>query len=185
MVEYLQSINFFNFSKFGVALESINDAVLDLYNKNGNKNKDKYEINGQNFSYVITKDRYFQIKYNNIVYKIEKEPFIFYNEKKEILGKLYDYESFENRVKNLPNEFNIYNFDNIELKTESDILNNESRKFILKKNILFSIKNFELLNAKKEFNSSQIFPIKIFKSELSPIPQKEFYNKEEDINYIY
>ena len=95
MVEYLQSINFFNFSKFGVALESINDAVLDLYNKNGNKNKDKYEINGQNFSYVITKDRYFQIKYNNIVYKIEKEPFIFYNEKKEILGKLYDYESFE------------------------------------------------------------------------------------------
>ena len=184
MVEYLQSINFFNFSKFGVALESINDAVLDLYNKNGNKNKDKYEINGQNFSYVITKDRYFQIKYNNIVYKIEKEPFIFYNEKKEILGKLYDYESFENRVKYLPNEFNIYNFDNIELKTESDILNNESRKFILKKNILFSIKNFELLNAKKEFNSSQIFPIKIFKSELSPIPQKEFYNKEEDITLV-
>ena len=30
--------------------------------------------------------------------------------KKEILGKLYDYESFENRVKYLPNEFNIYNF---------------------------------------------------------------------------
>ena len=82
MEEYLKRINIFNFNKSDISLNSISDSVIDLYNKNGNKTQDAFK--GENkikFSYIL-KENKLLIKYNNIEYEIEKEPFSFYNEKK-------------------------------------------------------------------------------------------------------
>ena len=43
MEEYLKSINIFNFDKSDISLNSISDSVIDLYNKNGNKNQDAFK----------------------------------------------------------------------------------------------------------------------------------------------
>ena len=184
MEEYLKKINIFNFDKSGISLDSISDSVLDLYKSNGNKDEDSYKENNIiKFSYILQNNK-FKIKYDTIEYEIEKEPFTFYNEKKEILGKTYTYEYLEKIMKALKTKFVIYNYNYFELKTKDDILNDENRKFILKEKNKFTEEKFKLLNSKREFNPSLKKPIIIPKSELSPIPSKQFHNKEKDIKII-
>ena len=184
MEEYLKSINIFNFDKSDISLNSISDSAIDLYNKNGNKNQDAFKEEDKiKFSYIL-KDNKFIIKYNNIEYEIEKEPFSFYNEEKKLLGKAYTYEKFEKVVKGLKTKFSIYNYDDIELKTKDDVLKNANRKFILREKNKFTEEKFKLLNSKREFNPALNEPIIIPKYELSPIPLKQFHNKEKDIKII-
>ena len=184
MEKYLKSINIFDFTKSGVSLKEISDLVLDLYNKNGNQNQDSYkEKNNTKFSYILTNNK-FKINYDNIEYEIEKEPFSFYNEKKELLGKAYTYESFKKIMKALKTKFEIYNYEELELKTKDDILANENHKFILREKIKFTKEKFELLNSKREFIPALNTPIIIPKSKLSPVPLKQFHNKEKDIKII-
>ena len=77
MEEYLKEIDIFNFTKSGLSLNSINDNVINLYNRNGNKNQDKVD---ENTSYILKQNK-LHIKYKNIIYEIEKVPYIFYKEK--------------------------------------------------------------------------------------------------------
>ena len=159
---------------------SIFDKVLDLYNSNGNKKQDNFEEKGIQFSYKLNIDK-FEINYNNIEYEIEKEPFIFYNEEKKILGKGYDAQSLIKIMKKIIDILEIYNEKNNKLKTKDEILNNKSRKFIIKEKNKFSQEIFNSLNSKRDFEPTQLKPITIPKSQLSPIPSEEFNLEEKEI----
>ena len=87
-------------------------------------------------------------------------------------------------MKGLKTKFSICNYDDIELKTKDDILKNANRKFILREKNKFTEEKFKLLNSKREFNPALNEPIIIPKYELSPIPLKQFHNKEKDIKII-
>ena len=180
MDEFKQNIKKLYHSKFEFELppNSIFDNILDLYNKSGIKYQYKDEKNGIQFS--LNDDKII-VNYKNIDYEIEKEPFEFYDEENKLLGKAYDTRAFELILDMISDNLEIYNENNIELKTNDDILNNKSHKFILKGKIKFSEDIFKLLNLKRVFDPEQITPITIPKYELSPIPLKEFHSKENDI----
>jgi len=185
MEEFIKNMNLLSYSKleYGLPPNSIFDKVLDLYNTNRNTIQNKDEKNGIQFSYILN-DNIFKINYNNIEYVIEKEPFIFYSEENKLLGKVYDVQSFIKLMKRIINILEIYNDKNIELKTKNDILNNKSRKFIIKEKIKFTREKFNSLNSKRDFDPKLNEPITIPKSELSPIPLKEFHSEEKNIKLI-
>ena len=183
MEDYFKNSSIFKHSILGYDLNSITDLVIDLYNKNGNKNEDTISNIDYQISYKLKND-IFIISFNDINYKIEKNPFLFYHKKNVLLGKTYSYEIFEKFIKSIFDKFDVYNDNNKELKSKEDILNNPSRKFILKEKNKFSLEIFNLLNFKRDFIPNEINNIIIPQSQLSPIPSKEFYLNNKNINIV-
>lgn len=180
----MKSEQIFDYSLHRISLNSITDTVIDLYNIYANINENEFYQDDIKVSYKLIDDK-FHIKYKNIEYEVDKELFIFFNEEKKILGKAYNIAHFKRIVKALIKKYEIYDYENnIRLKTEEDFINNKNRKFILKEKTHISEINLSLLNSKRKFDPKQNEPIKIPKSELSPIPLKEFHLKEKDIYLI-
>ena len=184
MEDYIKSEQIFDYSLKDISLNFITDSVIDKYNENVNINENEFYKDKIKVSYKLINDK-FHIKYNKIEYEVDKDYFIFYNENKTVLGKAYNIDHFYRIIKALIKKYEIYYYENnIRLNADDDFINNKNRKFILKEKIHISEKNLTLLNSKRKFNPEQIEPIKISKSELSPIPLKEFHLKEKDIYLI-
>ena len=171
----------FEHSIYDNYLNPINKLVLDSYNIQKNPGNLKY--NEKIISYKLEGNK-LKICYNDINYEIEAKPYIIYDENKKQLGVAYTYEIFDNIMTNLFNQFDIYDSNDHLLNTQQEILNNETRKYILKVKNEFTFEKFNSLNSKRNFNINDINPIEIPKKELSPIPYKEFHHKSAKMNLI-
>ena len=163
-------------------LNPINKLVLDSF-KSGQNKPEQLSYNNKPITYKLEGDK-LEISYNGNNYIIETKPYIFYDENKNELGTIYSYMAFNQIMSSLFNKCDIYNFNDILLKDQQDILNNLERTFILKEKNIFTYEKFNSLNSKRNFNSNDIKPIEIPKKELSPIPFEEFNFESEKINLI-
>lgn len=162
-------------------LNSIDNLVLERYKSNGYLTEETFTSEFGPISYIL-KDKTFQIFYQIGNYFLEKEPFLFYNEEKKLLGKTHSYEVCLNTLNMSMNNYDIILEGKI-LHDLNNILKYKSRNFIFKKKIMFKYYFFEDLNKKKELDTKNC-NIKIKINELSPIPSIEFNIKDKTIDFI-